>query len=120
MNVWARLYSVVDAGDPRGIALKVSSQIHIVIHGTEQAARDAVAEFGGLALEINSSSLKGAIDDDIYLLRTDNDGGFREEGTAETTADVSIARDSVRYDQTDGGVEFVNAICNELEVGLSV
>jgi hypothetical protein len=102
MNVWIRIYSVVETDDGSGggsLTLEVTSKLHIVIHRTEKSARGAATKFGGFVLEVAASSLKNVREfPDILLAETDsNIGGTAEEGEADKTAYMTVACDDVPY-----------------------
>jgi hypothetical protein len=60
MNVWIRIYSVVESSrDGLGLVPAGESYLCVVIHGSESAARETVAKYGGIALEVEAESLQG-------------------------------------------------------------
>jgi hypothetical protein len=102
MNAWVRLYGSVETDSDSGsmnLTMAVSSKIRIVIHGTEQAARAAAAKFGGLVMEMNLGSLKGASEfPEIGLHeRDDNDGTGTDDGKADTVAFFQLACDAIPH-----------------------
>jgi hypothetical protein len=98
MNAWVRLYSFVEPDSNSGaksMTVEVTSKVCIVIHGNEQAARDAAAKLGGLVMEINLSALKGATEfSEIGLQERD---GNDDETKADTNAFFQVACDAVPH-----------------------
>jgi hypothetical protein len=101
MNVWIRLYALLqsDGCDDGALTLAIEPKISIVVHRTEQSARQAAAKHGGLVLEVNANSLKGQSEfDDPALTTSDtNEACTSEAGQAGTTAFMIVACDDIPY-----------------------
>jgi hypothetical protein len=126
MNAWVRMYSTIESnGEHEGssLTLDLSSKINIVVHGTEQAARNAIAKFGGMAVEMNLSSLKGLNSYPEISFRATDDNDGRRLDVAESEASISIAGDALPHTVHTWGVEvhpdsepFVDAVAAEMAV----
>jgi hypothetical protein len=79
MNVWARIYSYptaeTEAAGTGGI-LEVESALCIAIHPSEESAREAAKNYGGIAMQIVAESLRGEPSlSDNASIGTDNTAG---------------------------------------------
>lgn len=102
MNVWIRLFSVVDSDNESSsgcLTLALTSKVVITIHRTEESARVAATKHGGIVLEVSAASLRGVSEHpEIHLLQADsNQTSTMDEGKADTTAYMSVACNDVPH-----------------------
>jgi len=101
MNVWIRIFSLVDTGGigNSSLTLAVTSKVHIKIHRTEQSAREAAAKYGGIVLEVVASSLKGQSEfEDIGLSEWDSESETDSEEKADATAYIEVMCNEVPHE----------------------
>jgi hypothetical protein len=117
MNIWVRIYGLMDGGDADFRSeLTVQANVAINIYRTREQAYTAMREFGGVALETTTESLGdlrrqyGIAGDGISASSTDDEGG-NDPGIPQKYLhmDIIVPSYSLTYEDEDdqaGSVDF--------------